>query len=183
MYTNSLDSSSNPVTAQHVSNQNRLNKLRQNVSPLPAAALKLAQTAREMKVSATLLKSRATQSLQGRDGSVVQTKAVISALKSAKDTFKSFASKAESLNREIDFFSNHQEGLFRGNMGMFSQADKVNWCASQVKTIEKRTQKLGADQSLPVSKAVRDLQWAAGYFGNSVDTDLGERVNALGRGA
>ena len=181
MYTSSPELTSSPVAIQHTRNQDRLNNLAQKVSPLPAAALALAQTAREMKVSATLLKSRSTETLTGQDGTVVRTKAVISALKSAKDTLKIFASKADSLGREVSFFSNHQEGLYRGNMGIFSQEDKVNWCSAQVDKIARRTQKLGVNQSLPVSKAIRDLSWAAGFFGKTIDSDLGVKVSELGR--
>jgi len=32
-------------------------------------------------------------------------------------------SEAKSLDKEIDFFSNHQEGLYRGNMRMINVAD------------------------------------------------------------
>ena len=66
-------------------------------------------------------------------------------------------------------------------MGIFSQEDKVNWCSAQVDKIARRTQKLGVNQSLPVSKAIRDLSWAAGFFGKTIDSDLGVKVSELGR--
>jgi hypothetical protein len=115
MYSSSV-STNNPVVEQFNFNKQNLSNLKRDISPLASAALALAQTAREMKAHVTATTGKSKTLLFAPQGGSIQSKDLINLLGDAKDTLKDFASKAKSLDQEVDFFSNHQEGLFRGNL-------------------------------------------------------------------
>lgn len=180
MYSSSV-STNNPVVEQFNFNQQNLRNLKRDISPLTSAALALAQTAREMKAHVTATTGKSKTLLFAPQGGSIQSKDLINLLGDAKDTLKDFASKAKSLDQEVDFFSNHQEGLFRGNLAGIPQADKVNWCTGQVEKILKRASKLGADQGPKVSAAISKLKVAAQYTRRDIQSDLDTKVIALNR--
>jgi hypothetical protein len=180
MYSNSASSRSHVLETYNLNKQN-LSNVKRDVSPLANAALALAQTAREMKAHVSSTTGNTRTLVFDRQGGSIQSKDLIKILGSAKDALKGFAAKAQSLDREIDFFSAHQDGLFRGNMAMIPQADKVNWCTGQVNKILQRASRLGADQAPKVSAAVGSLKQAARFTPQNIQSDLDTKVAALNR--
>lgn len=180
MYSSSVSANSQVLDRYNFNRQN-LTNLKRDVSPLANAALGLAQTAREMKAHVLSTSGNNRKLVYGDQGRSIQSRDLVKMLDGAKNALKSFASKAQSLDREIDFFSAHQEGLFRGNMAIVPQADKVNWCTGQVEKIMKRTSRLGADQGPKVSAAVDGLRNAARFTPQNIQSDLDSKVAALNR--
>lgn len=180
MYSSSV-TTSNSVVEQFNLNKQNLSNLKRDISPLAGAALSLAQTARDMKAHVAATTGNSKGLMFAPRGDSIQSKQLIKLLDGAKDTLKSFASKAQSLDQEVDFFSKHQEGLFRGNLAGIPQADKVNWCTGQVEKILKRASKLGADQGTKVTAAVNNLRIAAQYTRQNIQSDLNTKVVALNR--
>lgn len=180
MYSNSV-SSNNSIVEQFDLNKQNLSNLKRDISALPAAAFKLAQTAREMKAHVMVTTGDSRTPVYAANGKSIQSKELVKLLKDSKDTLKSFASKAQSLDQEVSFFSNHQEGLFHGNVASIPLAHKVNWCTGQVEKILKRASRLGADQAPKVTAAVNNLRIAAQYTRQDVQSDLDEKVVALDR--
>lgn len=181
MYSSSA-STNNPVVEQHNLNRQNLYNLKRDVSPLAKAALGLAQTAKEMKAHVVATTGNNRNLVHGAKGAPIQARHLIKMLDNANNALKSFASKAQSLDNEINFFSGHHEGLFRGNVAMIPQADKVNWSTRQIEKIMQRTSKLGADQGPKVSAAVDNLSYAANFVPQVVYSNLGQQVAALNRG-
>jgi len=181
MYLNSASSNDSIVRLHNINKQNLAN-MKRDVSPLANAALGLAQTAKEMKAHVVATTGNNRSLVYGTQGSPVQARQLIKMLDNAKNTLKSFASKAQSLDREIDFFSAHHEGLFHGNVAMIPQAHKVDWSTRQIEKILTRTSKLGAAPAPKVNAAVNDLAFAANYTPQNVQSSLGQQVSALNRG-
>lgn len=168
------------ASARHEVNVANVQALKDKVSPLVTAAAGMAQTARELKDYATELQQSGQRTLTSSYGYSVSTKDTVKSLNVAKNALKSVASKAQSLEREIAFFSNHQEGLFRGNLRMVPQGDKVNWCTGQVEKLQKRTSKLGNSEAATVGSSVQSIQAAGAVLKRSVtNTDLPSRLAAL----
>ncbi|HEX4916996.1 MAG TPA: hypothetical protein VFV43_03765 [Limnobacter sp.] len=161
------------------SNIQKVTALKQHAAPLSRAALDLAQTARDMKAHAESLKTSGQTKLVGEHGQQVSTKQLIQSLKSAKDALKSFSGKAENLSRELNFFDNHQQGLYVGNVAMVPLADKVRWCQQQVVGLQKQSRKLCDQQRPLVQKAISDIQHAAPFLGRSIQTSLANQITAL----
>lgn len=180
MYSSSA-TNSNPVVEQFNLNKQNLTNVKRDVSPLAGAALSLAQTAQDMKAHVTATTGNSKTMVFAPNGGSIQSKTLIKMLGDSKNALQSFASKAQSLDREVTFFSNHQEGLFRGNLAVIPQADKVNWCTGQVEKIMKRTSRLGADQGPKVTAAVSNLRLAAQYTRQTIHSDLDTKVMALNR--
>ena len=141
MYSSSV-ATSNPVVEQFNINKQNLSNLKRDISPLVHAASELAQTARDMRAHVVATTGSSKALIFSPQGDSIQSKQLIKLLDGAKDTLKSFASKAKSLDQEVDFFSNHQDGLFQGNVAAIPQTHKVNWCTGQVEKILKRASKL-----------------------------------------
>ncbi|QJR30465.1 hypothetical protein [Limnobacter profundi] len=180
MYSSSV-ATSNPVVEQFNINKQNLSNLKRDISPLANAASELAQTARDMRAHVVATTGSSKALIFSPQGDSIQSKQLIKLLDGAKDTLKSFASKAKSLDQEVDFFSNHQDGLFQGNVAAIPQAHKVNWCTGQVEKILKRASKLGADQGPKVTTAVNNLRIAAQYTRQNIQSDLDTNVVALNR--
>ena len=180
MYSSSVNTS-NPVVEQFNLNTQNLGNLKRDISPLSAAALSLAQTARDMKANVLATTGNSKTLVFASQGGSMQSKQLIKLLDGVKEALKSFASKAKSLDQEVDFFSGHQAGLFRGNVAAIPQADKVNWCTGQVEKILKRASKLGAEQGPKVSAAMTNLRIAAQYTRQNIQSDLDTKVVALNR--
>jgi hypothetical protein len=181
MYSNSVGGNNSLVQMHNVNRQNLAN-LKRDVSPLASAALGLAQTAKEMKAHVVATAGNNRNVVYGSQGGSIQSRQLVKMLDSAKNTLNAFASKAQSLDREIDFFSSHHEGLFHGNVAMVPQAHKVDWSTRQIEKIMARTSKLGAEQGPKVSAAVDNLTYAASYTHRNVHSNLGQQVSALNRG-
>jgi hypothetical protein len=181
MYLNSA-SSNDAIVRLHNSNKQNLANLKRDVSPLANAALGLAQTAKEMRAHVVATAGNNRNLVYGTQGGPVQSRQLVKMLDNAKNTLNAFASKAQSLDREIDFFSSHHEGLFHGNVAMVPQAHKVDWSTRQIEKIMARTSKLGAEQGPKVSAAVDNLTYAASYTHRNVHSSLGQQVSALNRG-
>lgn len=181
MYSNSA-SSNDSVVQKHNLNRQNLQNLKRDVSPLATAALELAQTAKAMKAHVVATTGNSRNLVFGLQGNPIQSRQLIKMLDHSKNVLKSFASQAQSLDREIDFFSAHHEGLFRGNLAMIPQADKVHWSTGQIEKIMRRTSKLGADQGPKVQTAVNELTYASNYTSQPVYSNLSEQVHALNRG-
>jgi hypothetical protein len=181
MYLNSASSNESIVRLHNINKQNLAN-MKRDVSPLANAALGLAQTAKEMRAHVVATTGNNRNMVYGAQGSAVQSRQLVKMLDNAKNVFTSFASKAQSLDREIDFFSAHHEGLFHGNVAMIPQAHKVDWSTRQIEKIMTRTSKLGADQAHKVNAAVTDLTYASNFTPQSVQSNLGQQVAGLNRG-
>lgn len=178
MFSNPLHTT-HDVLAQHSENRSTLASVTRQVTPMVVAASSLAQTARELQHMAAAQNKNAT--LSAPNSPTVRAGDLAKSLKVAKDALKAFASKANGLVGELNHFANHQEGLFRGNMSMVPQKDKVWWCARQIESLTGKSEKLAVKHAPSVSAAVNTVQRVSVYFGRSVHSDLPSQVRALQR--
>jgi hypothetical protein len=178
MYASRLSSSE--ITTQHETNVAAMETLKTKVSPLKTAATNLAQTAREMKEYATQLERDGKRQITSPNGERVAAKDLIKNLKVAKDAIKGLESKVGSLDREVNFFSNHQIGLLQGNVRAVPPGDKVNWCTGEIKKIQQRASRLAQSERSSVANSVRTIENSANTLGRpAVTTDLPSLLSSL----
>jgi hypothetical protein len=171
--------SRNLVLEQHIQNKETLFELSQSLSPLVEKARDLAKVAQEIKDHVAKTTGSTNFSLVNNQAHSVQSRQLIKQLNQVRELLISFAFKAENLNRKITFLSVHQEHLYSGGMPMIPVGDKVTWCSGQVKKLENLVSRLGENQGPVVSAAVRNLENAAQFSQQQVNSDLGKLVAAL----
>lgn len=171
MYASRL--STGEISAQHQTNVATMASLKSKVSPLKAAATNLAETARQLKDYAAQLERNGQRQVTSPNGDRVAAKDLIRSLKVAKDAIKGLESKVSSLDREVDFFSVHQIGLFQGNVRAVPPGDKVRWCAGQVSKIQQRANRLAQSEQSTTTNSVRTIQNSAYVLGRpAVNSNL-----------